>query len=83
MGDCGGTKRDCDCHSSKTPEAVDVEGYKELGGKIHKILNETVYRKLTLKEYRKLTRLIGNVFTKAQSSLTALTATRKETKKPR
>lgn len=35
---------------------------EKIGGKIHEILNETIYRKLTFKEYKKLVKLIGKVF---------------------
>jgi len=34
----------------------------KIGGQIHKILNETIYRKLTLKEYKKLINLIYKIF---------------------
>lgn len=33
-----------------------------LGRKIHAILNETLYRKLTVREYKRLIRLIDSVF---------------------
>lgn len=34
---------------------------RKIGGKIHEILNETIYRKLTRKEYEKLVVLIAKV----------------------
>ena len=40
--------------------------WKELGGKIHGILNNTISRKLTLKEYEKVVELIAQVFDKGQ-----------------
>lgn len=42
------------------------ETYTELGGKIHRILNNTLHRKLTRKEYMEVVELIGKVFKKAQ-----------------
>ncbi len=38
------------------------EEKKKLGGKIHKITNETLFRRLKPKEYIKLIRLIGKLF---------------------
>jgi hypothetical protein len=35
---------------------------KSLGGKIHKLLNETMFRKLTFREYGNLVKLIGKLF---------------------
>lgn len=40
---------------------------KKVGGKIHLILNETLYRKLTLKEYKRVTKLIASVFDAASA----------------
>lgn len=40
--------------------------FKKVGGKIHKILNLTFLRKLSLKEYQKLIDLISSVFEEAQ-----------------
>jgi len=37
-----------------------------LGGKIHTILNETVIRALTIQEYTKLVKLIGEALEKAR-----------------
>lgn len=45
---------------------IELEGHS---GQIHNILNETVWRKLTIKEYQKLTRLIGKVFDARLSAL--------------
>jgi len=46
----------------KPLDTVKVYSKKEIGGKIHKILNETLYRKLTIKEYKSLIELIDILF---------------------
>lgn len=48
------------------PETSSWEPSK-VGGKIHKLLNLTWSRKLTLGEYQKLVKLIGSVFDRTSS----------------
>lgn len=38
------------------------EEARKIGARIHATLNETIYRKLTLKEYMNLIKLINEVF---------------------
>lgn len=41
--------------------------YAKVGGQIHRALNPALYRKLTLREYKRLVKLITSVFNDAQS----------------
>lgn len=54
----------------KIPPQSESNEWKTLGGKIHKILNESIARPLSLSEYAKLCSLISDVFKKAQLSWT-------------
>ena len=47
---------------------MNITKAKEVGGKIHKILNETTVRKLTMKEYMKLIPLIEELRSLAHQS---------------
>ncbi len=44
------------------------ETWESLGGKIHKILNETLWRKLTIREHKRLVKLVASVFTMGQQA---------------
>lgn len=49
-------------HIRKVMEKTEEELLCQWFNRIHKILNETVFRKLTIKEYTKLVNLIGKVY---------------------
>ena len=48
--------------NGRAPKEVDKFDAAKVGGKIHKILNSTLTRRLTLTEYSKLVKLIDSVF---------------------
>lgn len=54
---------DCPCHR---PPQEKVEE-KVIGGKLHKILNNTLHRKLTIKEYQRVIELISYLTTARQA----------------
>lgn len=56
--------------SIPTPPVSEWEkkDYEKVGGKIHKILNATMERKLTFKEYEDVIKLIGSVFSISQAT---------------
>lgn len=46
-----------------------MEEERKIGGNIHKILNETINRKITIEEYKKLVESIAKLITRAESKV--------------